>query len=125
MYPFWTMTTNIEIRNPEFMDSEALLIDPKFATTMSGNIRSRITTPAPTKLTLKFTAISRRKAIETQAFIELSAGDWVRYIDFNGVSWKGKITTEPFEIITTQRGLGSEPRKEYCDMELVFEGSRL
>jgi len=119
------MTTNIEIRNPEFMDSEALLIDPKFATTMSGNIRSRITTPAPTKLTLKFTAISRRKAIETQAFIELSAGDWVRYIDFNGVSWKGKITTEPFEIITTQRGLGSEPRKEYCDMELVFEGSRL
>lgn len=125
MFPLYTMLTAVEVRNPDFMDAEAVLIEPKYSTMMNGDIRSRRATPVPTRLTLKFTSISRRKALELQAFVELSAGDWVRYIDQNLVSWKGKIVAEPFDIATVSRGLGSEPRKEFCDIDLVFEGVRL
>jgi hypothetical protein len=116
----------IQMRDPEMQDSETLTFGTKFKTMMDGSIRSRRQTPAPIKLTLKWTELTRTKALELQQFLTVSAGQQILYSDFNDQNWSGKILTGPFEITTPSLGYGSgSTRKEANSVTLEFEGMPL
>lgn len=123
MHPFASMTTTVQLKDPEFQDVQAEDIRVDVKTTMSGGLRTRRFTPATTRLKYKFINVTRKKAIELYNFLIASQGQEIRLLDFNGISWRGHILTEPTSFTTTGRGLGSnEPRREAVSLDLEFEG---
>lgn len=125
MISFSTLGLQLELRDPEWRDSEVVSLNTRFSTMMNGDIRSRRTTPTTTRLVMSFMDVTRRKALEVRAFISATAGTKVRLNDFRGQSWMGFILTEPFQITTDGRGQGVDPRKESNAFQLDFEGIRL
>lgn len=121
MITFSVLTRAIQLRDPLFQNAQILDVNTIFKTAMDGSIRSR-RGEQTTRLNLRFTEITRRKAMEFRDFVIATAGQKLRYIDFNSVSWYGYIITEPDDIITYARGLSSsEPRAEACELRLEFE----
>lgn len=124
MYPFNAPTLTIDIKNPEFANVKSIMVKVGLMTMMDGSLRTERSTPANKILKLVFKDVTRRKSLELRNFIIASQSSMIRYIDFDGVSWKGFITTEPFTIMTTDRGLGStEPRHEANTFNIDFEGT--
>ncbi len=118
--PWDTMTRTIVVKDPEFGDKDDLAFDNKVTDMMNGAIRTRISSPTPSKLVLEFIELSRVKALELRDFIVSSLGVKVRYIDYLGVHRMGYLTNEA-SLIVTGRGGGTSARQESSTTHVEFE----
>lgn len=123
-YPWNTPTLQIELKSPEFSDSQNDQRSMSLLNMMDGSLRTRITRAVPVKLTLSFIEVSRVKALELRDFYVATLGQKIRYVDYNGVHWSGYMTNEP-NVTTTSRGGGSSLRKESNSIQVEFEGSKI
>lgn len=125
-YPWKAPATTVDLRDPELGDKTEINVKVRLLTMMDGTIRTRRATPATTLLMLKFTELTRRKALELRDFLVASEGAKLRYFDYLGNQWSGYILTDSNVLTTYARGLGSsEPRKEANAVTLEFEGVQL
>lgn len=125
-WPIDSQTSIVRMRDPEFQDQEVFGIHTQFATMLDGSLRGRKQTPITTKLSWRFTSLTRNKVLQLRTFISLASGSKVRLIDFNGITWVGYLIAQPFDILTNSRGQGTtEYWKESNEISFDFEGTKL
>lgn len=124
-HPFNKFIHVLELRSPEFLDTDETTLNTSFGTARDGSIWSK-KSPATKKFKLTFIELDRKKALETRDFLLLTQDNQeTRYFDFNGTSWIGKFINEDFEIETPSRGSGDDTfRREANTIILTFEGRR-
>jgi len=122
-HPYIAPTLSINIRNPELANSELVGIRTQVRQSMSGALHSFRRTPATRNLLLSFTELSKTKVQELIDFLTTSAGDELRYIDYNAVVWRGYILTNPAEFTTD--GKKGSTCIEVSSITLEFKGSKV
>ena len=124
--PFTTPTLSIVLPSAEFGDSETLGTRTEFRSSMSGQLYSYIATPMLHTVNLTINGLSKDKREELITFLNTAAAQDTRLIDNEGVNWKGKIITDPFEFTVDGRGnCITDSPNENTSIQLVFEGTRL
>jgi hypothetical protein len=118
------VTTQVTLRNPDLSNVNRLETEVSARMAMDGTLYSRRRTSQPTVLSWSFHALTRPKVLEFLAFLELSAGQQVRLVDFNGVQWLGKVKLGSFAVDTNETGLSpyGSVRAEYSTIHVEFTG---
>jgi len=121
-HPYATPTLTVSLRNPELGDS--LLIENRVQVRqdMSGDLHSFRRTPVSRRLLLTFIELSKPKVQELIDFITTSAGDEIKYTDYDSVVWRGYIMN-PAEFTTIGRKNGT--CIEVSTITIEFRGSQV
>lgn len=127
MSPFESPVYEITLKNTEVGDNLMVETRARFFKAMSGQTYGYKQTPALKKHRLNWINLQRRTVLELFKFLENAAGKSVKYIDREGVVWKGMILTDPAEYTTTGPGNGYDPneREEANDIIIEFEGVKI
>lgn len=122
-HPYTSPTLTIELRNPDL--SNSLLVENRVQVrrTMEGVLRSYIRTPVTHRLLLTLSEISKPKVQELINFLIASAGDEIKYTDYESVVWRGWLLTDPLEFTTV--GTKDDTCIEVSTITLEFKGSKV
>jgi len=102
--PFTTPETyTIELENPILGDAENLDIKVQYRESMSGLLRSYISTPELEILNLTFNSLTEAKKDELVTFLMYASGNRVQYTDYKSTVWLGVLTSNPIEIATVNQ----------------------
>ncbi len=111
--------------NPQFSDSEGLMISVSRKLAMDGTRYTYVKRKdGRRKLRWSF-KVTRNKALELRAFITCYFATKIKVTDHNGRVWIGNLTCNPFEFDTFERSgpaISPMPRGERVHIELEFEG---
>ena len=121
-HPYPTTTLTVSLRNPELGNSVLTENRVQVRQDMSGNLHSFRRTPASIHLLLTFTELSKPKVQELINFIVASAGDEIKYTDFDAIVWRGYIMN-PAEFTTIGRKGGT--CIEVSTITIEFRGSQV
>lgn len=115
---FYQQSDAIELPSPELANGYSIRTGVVTHTTMSGNIKSHITTQTDEQIKhiMDFGGLSDDKITELRAWLIDNIGNWILYTDWRGQDWKGHILTNPFEL--------SERSRDDHLVQLVFEGNK-
>lgn len=125
-YPYAAPTVTLTLRNPDLGDGQQQDMQLNYGRAMDAGVYTYKRTPALTKLLLTFNFLTKATVDELIDFLHQSSGREIRYTDYNGVIWRGAISTDPNEIATTGSipGVGSSSDEcvEISSLTLEFEG---
>jgi hypothetical protein len=113
-YPTTSPTDTLTLPNPKIGNSRSLNINSRFQMAMSGKTYSYIKTPVTQKLFMVFDNLTATHITNILAFIKDFGYKTLRLTNWDSVSWDGKITNNPLEMI--------KPNKGFFSMALEFEG---
>lgn len=122
--PYPTLVTTTLLRNPQFSDSEGLTVVVTRKTAMDGTTYTYVKNKGRKHLKWTF-KVTRNKALELRAFIQLYFADKIKVIDHNGRNWVGQFLNNPFEFTTIERwgpAIDPMPRGEAVSIDIEFEG---
>lgn len=122
-HPQAAPTLTIDLRHPEKGDSELVENRVQVRQAMNGDLRSFKRTPVTRRLLLTFVELSKPKVQELIDFLTTSAGDEIKYTDYDAVVWRGWIITDPAEFSTQGRKDGT--CVEVSTITLEFKGSKV
>lgn len=105
---------SVVLRRPNLGDRRAIDLGDEHGKTRAGGSIT-YTGPHRYRLTLPWTGLTRKQAIEIEDFLSVTAGKKVRWRDHNSHTWEGHITNYPTEHPTQGR--------EQASWTAVFEGS--
>lgn len=123
--PYPLLQTTTLLPNPQFSDSEALMVVVSRRTAMDGTRYTYVKRKDNRRKLLWTFRLSRNKALELRAFIYAYFASKVKVIDHNNRTWMGNFTNNPFEFDTPERSapaINPMPRGEAQVIELEFEG---
>lgn len=81
----------IELRNPEFGNSETLDLGLTLKRTMTGKVYTYIQTPVKYVLKMSFEAVKESQRDDLITFLKVTAGQTLIFLNHNGETWSGKI----------------------------------
>jgi len=115
---FYNESDAIELPSPELGNGYNIRTGTNTHTTMSGKIKSHITTQATqqVKHIMEFSGLSDTTVLALRSWLIDNIGNWILYTDWREQEWKGHILTNPFEI-------AERSRDDYI-VQLVFEGEK-
>jgi len=122
--PYPMLQTTTVLRNPEFSDSEGMMVSVSRKTAIDGTRYTYVKRKGRRKLKWYF-RISRNKGLELRAFIMAYFASKIMVTDHNGRIWVGNLTDNPFEFETPERAgpaISPMPRGETQVIQLEFEG---
>lgn len=122
--PYPGLQTSTVMPNPEFGDSEHLVVEVNKKRAMDGTMYTYIKRKGRRQLQWTF-GLTRNKGLEVRAFIQSYFASKVLVTDHNGRQWAGNFVSNPFEFDTDRRSapaIAPMPRGERQRITLVFEG---
>jgi len=123
--PHPQLQTTTLLPNPQFSDSEGLMVSVARKTAIDGT-RYTYVKRKDNRRKLKWSfRLTRNKALELRAFILSYFASKIKLTDHRGRVWVGNFTDNPFEFDTPERAspaIGPMPRGETQVIELEFEG---
>lgn len=96
--PWATMAYQIRLRRPDFGDIRRGKQRVTVHRTRGGGRRVFKRTPTYRSLVMRFSGMTRKKLLELENFLDNTAGEDIRLIDYNGHTWKGNILTDPTDL---------------------------
>ena len=123
--PYPLLQTTTLLPNPQFSDSEALMVVVNRRTAMDGTRYTYVKRKDNRRKLLWTFRLTRNKALELRAFVYAYFASKVKVIDHNNRVWVGNFTNNPFEFDTPERSapaISPMPRGEAQVIELAFEG---
>jgi hypothetical protein len=126
-FPYTSPTTTVTLRSPQQRDAELHDIKTLFRRAMAGNVKTHKRTPVGFRLTLEFIEILKSDLDAFRDFLAASAGQEVRYTDYDNVAWRCRVLTEPLVATAVARDYawgGSEcEATERYSFAVQLEGS--
>ena len=122
-YP-WLQTTTI-LPDPQFSDSEGLLVSVTRRVSMNGVRYTYVKRKDGRRKLLWTFKLTRNKGLELRAFLYAYFASRIKITDHNDRTWLGNFTNNPFEFDTPGRSppaIPPMPRGEEQVIELEFEG---
>jgi len=113
--PWATLAYSIKLTRPEFGDARRVRSRIVIHRTRAGERRVFRRTPAVKALNMHFVGMTRKKLLELESFLVNTAGEDIRFIDYNEHVWKGNILTDPVDLIS--QGL------DQGEASIEFEGT--
>ena len=115
--PFSSIQTTIRLPSPNFGDTLGLGLDMDVMNSINNNRYTYIKRKGRDKINCTI-EMTKKKALELQAFINLYLMDEIRLTDYKGDVWNVKLTQNPFDYEYVKRG-------EITTIQLVFEGVKI
>jgi hypothetical protein len=103
--------------SPNFGDPDTPVLNINIKRSMNGTTRTYVKTSMDEVLQYDF-ILTRLKAVEVQAFLNLYYANNIRLIDYNGSTWVGKIVNDPIDMAIVRTG-------EECSFRLEFRGVQI
>lgn len=106
----------LKLPSPRLDDSESLVLNVHIDRAMNGKFYAfKKQSKVQQRLSMFFEHVNRPLILEVIAFLKVSAGQQIKYIDYDNVIWVGKLLTMPF----------SETHRNIRDNQfnLEFEGT--
>ncbi len=125
--PYPGLQTTTVMPNPEFGDSENLVIEVSKKHAMDGTLYTYVKRKGRRKLSWTL-GLSRNKGLEVRAFIEAYFASEILVTDHNGRRWVGNFMNNPFEFETDRRSapaISPMPRGERQRVTIEFEGEEI
>lgn len=122
--PYPRLQTTTILPSPQFGDSESLRAEVAVKRAVDGTRYTYVKRKGGRKLQWTF-RLTRNKALELRAFIQVYHAHKVRATDHAGRVWVGNLMNNPFEFDTTSRAapaIAPMPRGEWQTITLEFEG---
>ena len=122
--PYPALVTTSLLPNPQFSDSENLIVTVTRKTAMDGTRYTYVKNKGRRKLKWTF-KMTRNKGLELRAFIQFYFASVIKITDHNDREWIGNFTNNPFEFTTSERAgkaINPMPRGEFVIIDIEFEG---
>lgn len=123
--PYPLLQTTTLLPNPQFGDSEQLMVSVSRRTAMDGTRYTYVKRKDSRRRLLWTFRLTRNKALELRAFLFAYFASKIKVVDHNNRVWIGNFTNNPFEFDTPERNspaIRPMPRGESQVIELEFEG---
>lgn len=113
-WPYVSPSLTLELRNPEFGDTEDVSTQAQMLRSRSGQLNPVRGANWPTirVLSFRFVALSEQQKDDFVAFVEASAADDIGLLDHYGRQWKGLLLFDAAEFVQVGRG---------CQYEAAFK----
>jgi hypothetical protein len=111
--PFTAPTATVSLKNPELGDLEVYKFRPKVHTTIDGSVYAYRNTLLTRRLELQFNKLSALDKTDLVVFAHTYAGQDVKFTDWLGRIWKGRLLNETLEFVQT---------KNFFQVKLEFDG---
>lgn len=116
--PYGDFDTAISLPNPQPGDKQQSKSSMSVLRGMDGTVYTYVRANKWTVLNYEFN-VQRLKGYELKGFIQsYHSADWLM-VDYNGVSWRVKLKTNPTEIVSTK---WDNLNFEWNNIKLEFEG---
>ncbi len=123
--PHPTLIATTLLPNPQFGDAERLTDEVQVKRAMDGTTYAYVKTKN-NRRNLRWTfRLTRNKALELRAFIQVYYAAKIRATDHNERIWIGNFVNNPFEFDTPSRAspaIAPMPRGETQEITIEFEG---
>jgi hypothetical protein len=111
--PFASPVGSVSLKNPELGDLEVYKFRPKIHTTIDGSVYAYRNTVLTRRLELQFNKLSAQDKTNLIVFSHTYAGQDVKFTDWLGRIWRGRLLNETLEFVQT---------KNFFQVKLEFDG---
>ena len=123
-YPPTSPTDTLTLPDPDLGNTRGINTRVRHMVAMNGAVRTYKSTPVLEILTFNFSNLTPTQTSALITFIETSIGSMIALTDWDSVTWRGQLITDP-QLITTDGRNWCATIVEHRSASVVFEGEKL